>query len=96
MNQKMRIGIRLRAISFDESFFVDTLISEKKSDESIIDQVKALRFGKRIEHLKSLLKEAGYCDIRIGDLVEEYMPDLFSTKEIKKILNSIKSSCTAA
>lgn len=91
----IKIGRKLKSFTFFEGIFINILISEKNSDESIIDHIKGLRLGMRIENLTSILREAGYSACQIEDLVEEHISDLLSTKEIKKISAAIKSSGSA-
>ncbi|WP_414443001.1 hypothetical protein [Burkholderia sp. 22PA0106] len=89
---KIHITSKLRGLSPDENAFVDMLISLEQNEDIIVAQVKALRLGKQIENLKYLLKEAGYGDGQINDLIKQYMPDLASKKKIGDLLKFIKLS----
>ncbi|MCI3206393.1 MULTISPECIES: hypothetical protein [Pandoraea] len=92
MSNKIKVGTALEFLTYDENIFVDTLISMDKSEESIVDQVKALRFGKRIENLKFLMRNAGYDETRTNELIEQNMAELLSTRRMEDILKAIRSA----
>ncbi|NMV38258.1 hypothetical protein [Ralstonia insidiosa] len=91
MAEKMKIRAILKGLNPVESLLVDSMIEEGFSEADIVVQIRSVRLGARIEILKAMLKEAGFSEGHINDLVGKDIRDLRSGKNIEEIFEKIKS-----